>query len=369
MAGTKETPRQQMINMMYIVLTAMLALQVSSSIIDKFLYLNDALEKSQDAAKVTNDSTLVALKRDVDELGTADSTGKVNKALQAGMVALKKAREIKEDARALVEGIEKIKDELIEKAGGGEDPKTGKIENPKEETRVETMMVGAEGSKSGIGYKLEDDLNKYVAMINQKVGMSLEKIAKDNSSNTDLAQKNKDFTEASFAQTPVAAALAVLTYCQSEVLRYEAEALKELGAQAQGKVIKFDKIQATYTAESNIVANGQSYEAKMFLFASASKLKTNMTVNGKSIKQVDGVGTIKIPATGGSNAGTKKTWKGKISLPEKDETFEVDGEYTVIAPTMVIQSAAVQALYEGCGNELKILVPALGSSYKPSFGG
>ena len=285
------------------------------------------------------------------------------------MEALKKAREVKEDSRALVEGIEKIKTELITKAGGGRDPKTGKIKNAREETKVETMMVGAEGSESGIGYKLEDDLNEYVAMINQKVGMSLDKIAKDNSDNPDPMQRGKNFAQASFAQTPVAAALAVLTYCQSEVLRYEAEALKELGAQAQGKVIKFDKIQATYTAESNIVANGQSYEAKMFLFASASKLKTNMTVNGKAIKQVDGVGTIKIPATGGSNAGTKKSWKGKISLPEKDETFEVEGEYTVIAPTMVIQSAAVQALYEGCGNELKILVPALGSSYKPSFGG
>ena len=54
MAGVKETPRQKMIGMMYLVLTAMLALQVSSATIEKFILLNNSLELSSGAANKIN---------------------------------------------------------------------------------------------------------------------------------------------------------------------------------------------------------------------------------------------------------------------------------------------------------------------------
>jgi hypothetical protein len=40
MAGGKETPRQKMIGMMYLVLTALLALQVSNAVLEKFAIIN-----------------------------------------------------------------------------------------------------------------------------------------------------------------------------------------------------------------------------------------------------------------------------------------------------------------------------------------
>ena len=46
MSGTKETPRQKMIGMMYLVLTALLALNVSADILDAFAIVNDGLEKT-----------------------------------------------------------------------------------------------------------------------------------------------------------------------------------------------------------------------------------------------------------------------------------------------------------------------------------
>ena len=46
MAGGKETPRQRMIGMMYLVLTALLALQVSNQILQKFVLINDGLERT-----------------------------------------------------------------------------------------------------------------------------------------------------------------------------------------------------------------------------------------------------------------------------------------------------------------------------------
>ena len=54
MAGGKETPRQKMIGMMYLVLTALLALNVSSTVIEKFIFLNDSLERANAEAEGRN---------------------------------------------------------------------------------------------------------------------------------------------------------------------------------------------------------------------------------------------------------------------------------------------------------------------------
>src|SRR3954467_7937907 len=67
MAGGKETPRQKMIGMMYLVLTALLALQVSSAIIEKFIFLNESLEYTVEEADKRNGSTVDRIKKAVAE--------------------------------------------------------------------------------------------------------------------------------------------------------------------------------------------------------------------------------------------------------------------------------------------------------------
>ncbi len=363
--GAKESPRQQMINLMYLVLTAMLALQVSSSIINKFLELNEALIHTQIDAKLTNDCTMSAFAREVKQEGNKPE----------GIAAMAKAEKVRAERIRMVEELEVLKTKIKKDVAGGLDPKTGLLVNPAEETKLEILMVGA--NKSGLGWKLETslkDFTKKVAGIADMKEDVLPQLAEDNSKNplykNDGAQRNKKFAEANFAQTPAAAALAVLTHRQSEILRTEGIILKKLGAEITGKVIKFDKIDATYAAESNVVANGDKFKAKMFIFASASDLKPRMTVNGSPITvDKDGMGEVSIPASGGTEAGAEQSWKGTITFPVKgkDTTFTFTGKYKVVKPVMTITSAAVSALYEGCGNELEVLVPALGTSYNPSF--
>ena len=62
MAGGKETPRQKMIGLMYLVLTAMLALNVSKSILNGYLSVNDSLEKSKKAITENNNRVTEAFK-------------------------------------------------------------------------------------------------------------------------------------------------------------------------------------------------------------------------------------------------------------------------------------------------------------------
>ena len=62
MAGGKETPRQKLVGLMYLVLLALLALQVSSAIIQKFQFLNSSLEKAVTEAEVRNIETIAGMK-------------------------------------------------------------------------------------------------------------------------------------------------------------------------------------------------------------------------------------------------------------------------------------------------------------------
>ena len=69
MAGAKETPRQKMIGMMYLVLTALLALNVSNTVLEKFLFMNRTMEKTVDDGEVKNNGTVGRIEAQVEESG------------------------------------------------------------------------------------------------------------------------------------------------------------------------------------------------------------------------------------------------------------------------------------------------------------
>jgi gliding motility-associated protein GldM len=363
MAGGKQSPRQRMINLMYLVLTAMLALQVSSSIMDKFIFLNNSLENSVDNSKKASENALVALKKKVEQEGNTAE----------GQRSVQRAEDLKKKTSIVLSEIDKIKQNLVEKAGEGKD-KNGVLKNPKEETKVEAMMIGPVGSRSGKAYDLENKLNGYVAYLNKEfkdLNMpTFEDLAFGNKNQAiykeDRIQRDKDFANANFGQTPVVAALAILTQKQAEVIKYEQAVLKELGAGDISKDIKFDKITAMASADANIVAAGTEYRAIMFVSATSSKAGARMTYNGSAIKvNADGVGEVKFTATGRGD----QRWKGIITFPVKgkDTTFTFDKEYTVVEPVLIVSSQSKFPLYQNCANALETSVPALGPSYKPSF--
>jgi gliding motility-associated protein GldM len=69
MSGGKETPRQKMIGMMYLVLTALLALQVSSAIMEKFIFLDESLMYAVGAADKNNGITVQKIDKAVADGG------------------------------------------------------------------------------------------------------------------------------------------------------------------------------------------------------------------------------------------------------------------------------------------------------------
>jgi gliding motility-associated protein GldM len=276
--------------------------------------------------------------------------------------------------------MDNLRKELVTVTGGQDED--GSYVGAKEEEKVVQYMVGAEGSKKGKGYEFQKKLAQYSAQLTTLTGsktpfQNLALDAKDDPAfQKDKEQKNKDFPTLNFAETPLVAALAVLSTKQAEVLKQEATALEELADQVGASKLSFDQVFAMSRANSNVVAAGTDYEASMFIGASSSAIKPDFSFEGRSVPSTleNGVvvGKVKFKASAGAydkEGNAKKTWRGAITIKNKgkDTTFKLEVPYVVAKPVIQVQSASVQALYKNCGNELNVQVPALGSTYNPSF--
>src|SRR5262245_5259309 len=104
MAQGKLSPRQRMINMMYLVLTALLALNVSKEIINAFVTVNESLEQStgntEGNVKRRYADFALGMQTDAKKYGPANAS----------------AQEVKKVSDSLVAYIAKLKDDIIREA-------------------------------------------------------------------------------------------------------------------------------------------------------------------------------------------------------------------------------------------------------------
>lgn len=368
MAAGKESPRQKMINMMYLVLTAMLALQISNAILQKFQLLNNSLERANTLANETNEKSVGAIKKEIEKPGGEKYAD-----------VLRKAAEVRKVTAEMDGYISGLKQEVIN-AGGGFDAETGGVKNPSEEEKVAILMVGA--NKNGKGYELKKKLNDYAVAL-QKFGdpnVKLPELAVDASADpalakTDVTTRKKDFSELYFAQTPVPAALAVLSQKQSEVRRLESQTLEYLAKQVGIQEIKFDEIFAVVIPDARAVVAGQKYHAEVAIGAYSKTITPRISINGSAIPVRDGKGIYELTAQGGEydkNGRLSRSFKASVSYPAPDgsmKTVDKEESYTVLQPSVQIESASMPPLYFKCANELQTSSPGLGALYTPTFGG
>lgn len=360
MAGGKETPRQKMIGMMYLVLTALLALQVSNAVLEKFAIIYETLEE---LSAESNKKNIAALKSLVDEKGKSDDPATV-KYLDA-------ANQVRTLTKTTLENIEKLK--VTMKSLSGTQEIDEKLIND-HSAKVATMMMSQPQGKD-----FEKLLNDYVVKLRQLSTLTdkelpiLAKAPKDIpvfAKDTDHA--SKDFLTFTFENTPVIAALASVTQMQTEILEYETKALDKLKELAGSKDVKFDNIVPMVRSKESIVAAGATYEADLFISASSSAFNPEMFMDGKKLDlfEENGIkmGKVKFTASGGSydkDGYATKKYTATIKLPEK--SYEQVVEYKVAKPVIKVTTGNAPTLYLNCGNNVTIEVPALGTSYNPNF--
>ncbi len=362
MAGTKETPRQKMIGMMYLVLTALLALQVTSAILEKFVLINNSLEQSTGAVSKVNQSTFDNIRATVEKSG--------NRATDLAIV--KQADEVRKLTADVSGELDKLKEQIVTASGGRDE--AGNIKNLSEEESVAQLMIGT--NRNGAAFKLKDQLNNYTENLSRLSGNKYGPMALDGKDDPIAShspdQKRKDFSELNFAQTPVPAALAVLSQKQTDVRRLEGEVLEVLASKVGAQDVKFDKILAMLSMDSKVVVAGTKFKGQMFLAASSSGIQPRMSLNGGAVRVQDGQGLIEFTAQGGAydkNGLSKRTLTGSIAYqtPAGLKTVPLSAEYFVAKPSYEIESGSFPPLYLGCANKLSVQSPQLGALWNPSF--
>lgn len=357
MAGGKETPRQKMIGMMYLVLTALLALQVGSAVLEKFAIINTTLEE----VIVENNAKSAELLRAIqDNAGKSDNPKVISAKDRAVKIRALTEKTLKE--------IDELKQKMIVESGG---------------TKIDDKLIQNHGSKAASlmikqpeGKAYEKTLNDYVTQLNDLSGEKFEKIAKAPGDlelfkdNEDHA--NKDFLTFTFENTPVIAGLASVTEHQSQILDYESRALEKLATEADAVNIKLDKFILMARPKSSIVAAGSKYEADLFITGSSSAMNPTFTRDGAAVpvEEVEGIkmGKIVFTATAGAydkDGNAKKSFKAAAKLGDKDILGDI--EYIVAKPVIRVTTGTAPTLYMGCGNSVNFEVPTLGTNYKPNF--
>ena len=355
MAEPKLSPRQKMIGMMYLFLTSMLALQVSNTVLNRFIFINKSLEKQVLDNNISNGNIIVRISDAVDERGNRD----------ADKAILEKAKAIRTETQRIIKYTKDLKEEMVDITGGRDE--TGQIVGIQDQDKVANLMIN---KKRGI--ELKETLNDYAKLLSEQLGQEFPDIAMDGRDDpvfqNDKEQKMKNFSTLYFENTPTAAGLASVTQLETEVMSYEKAALEILAQQVGAGEVKFDKVFVMAKPEAKYVAAGTNYKADLFLAASSSAVDPEMFRNGSPLPVEDGFGKIEFKATAKSfdkNGQSKQSFVAEINY--NDSLFREEIEFIVVKPTLQITSDAVKALYLNCGNPLNVQCPQLGTQFAPTF--
>jgi gliding motility-associated protein GldM len=292
------------------------------------------------------------------------------------------AKEVQGKTLEVMKDLRDLKEEMVE-VTGGRDPETNKLLGAADYDKVSTMMLQQKGPTGKTkGVELQRLLNDYAQFLVGKTGSKYSDefppIAEDAKDIPEFAsdpnQKDKRFPELFFENTPTAAGMASVSYLETEVMNYERKALEILADSVGAGEVSFNLIFPLIRPESNIVAAGGRYTAKMFIAASSSALKPDFYRDGKKLESSDmeigggelvKYGEISFVASPGAykNGLAEKSFNAKVDLDGK--TYEINETYFVAKPTIIVSSSALSALWKNCGNALNVQVPSLGNSYNP----
>jgi len=357
MAGGNLSPRQKMINMMYLVLTALLALNVSKDILKAFQKVEGGLSQAVENIGVQNNLKYAEFQKAAD-----------NNPLKVG-IWKDLAFEIKDDAEGLKKYIGELKDTLISKTGGFDEE--GALVGMDNLDKVANEML----MKPQKGALLKAQMETYRDQMLNITGVS------DNQDLTDLINTTFDlddivtkkqtlsWEEDRFEHYPLIAVLTFLTQIQGDVVNIESKVVDYLRSNIGADDMKFSTVEAQVIPSKSYVMEGDSFKASISLAAydesqTPTIVVTDVFINdtlpdfsqGDTISvATDGRGTYSVPARG---IGVQKR-AARILLTTEGgvEEFDEIFEYQVAKPMAVVSPTKMNVFYRGVPNPIEISVP------------
>lgn len=374
-------PRQMMINMMYLVLTALLALNVSAEILNAFKIVNDGIE-----------GTIVALESK--NSGIYDALEAKAEIEPDAVPLLQKATAARTITSNLISEMDSVIVKLKRKSGVKKDDEGNLVLKNDRDTHTPTLFM----INDGHGVELQEKINvarkEIIELYDTDDRTSAEKRIPLKANDSDIKKTSsgiqKSWVEYNFQEVPAIAAVTILTKLKNDVKSSEADVMEYLSSKVGADKFKVDVLRARAIAKKSYLNLGDKYEADIFISASSSSTDpivyfgdfdpqyikkddsgdwpaevktpgngTTVPLNAGYTKGEDPVGGI-VKYTASSGVGTR-TYRGVIAVENTstEETlyYPFENEYTVAASQAVVSADKMNVLYIGVDNPVSVSVP------------
>ncbi|HIL66558.1 MAG TPA: hypothetical protein EYG43_01575, partial [Flavobacteriales bacterium] len=384
------SPRQRMINMMYLVLTALLALNVSKEVLESFFEVNTGIVRTTNQFDNKNEETYSAFMQAVEQNPVKAGPWK------------EKAFQVKEKAEKLIKDIQKLKYTLVLKVdkevylGEKYNEEGDKLKENMFEVPYDELSPQRKGEKiadlenkenrdvsgeimvnSGEAKILKDNINVYKDFI---ISIAGDNIALRNAITTTLNTSDKvkekgkgkeSWENYYFNDMPSVAALTLLSKTQSDIRNAEANVIDFLRQEINASSLKFTTAEAIQIPVSNFVLRGDSFKAEIFIAAKDTTQDPEIYIGEYTASEESGgyemVGEYEIISVrkgkGLFKIRTKteglKEWGGLISMKTDMglKMYPFKGSYLVANKSVVVSPINMNVFYLEVDNPVKISVP------------
>ncbi len=335
-----------MINLMYVVLMAMLALNISSEVLNGFSVIEDSLKRSTDNSSKQN----LAMLADLDEQMKANPA-KVREWFE-------KATQVKEMSDSLFNFAQDLKLSIVKEADGKEGDLANIVNKDNLEAASHVMLAPGVGK----GRALYDAINSFRTRILTMVEDPAQREIIGGNLSTEVPKNpqglGKNWQEYMFEDMPVAAAVTLLSKLQNDVRYAEGEVLHSLVANIGIKDIRVNKLDAFVIPNKTTLYPGEQLTANIVMAAIDTTQQPEIYVNGTKVNTKNGTYTFSAGGVG------EHQFSGYILMQNADgETLRRDfsQKYNVISPPSGATLAAdlMNVLYAGFRNPISVSVPGV----------
>ena len=359
MASGNVSPRQKMINMMYLVLTALLALNISKDMLKAFAKVNNSLK-----------SNLSNINHQADVLYSEFQASAENSPFKVGS-QYELAISVKKEAEEFRKYVQGLNDLLIESTGGYKEDGL-ELKGADNKSKVSNLML-MKPDLMGAEFRLK--INKYRDyLLSLDVVKNDDEIQKIILSNFNTDEMTKDdalvpWEVGTFNNVPLIAVLTFLSQYQVDASTQESKIVESLYASVSADDMKFTTVDAQVISSKNYIMEGDSFKASISIAAFDSTQTPTIIVtdvfigdtlpdysHGDTIPvALDGKGMYSIPARG---IGVQKR-AAKILLTTENgvKEYEEIFEYQVAKPMAVVSPTKMNVFYRGVPNPIEISVP------------
>ena len=334
------SPRQRMINLMYIVLMAMLALNVSSDVLKGFSLVGESLNRTTANAMKENQTLYDKFAEQLQQNPT-----KVRPWYDKAMV-------VKAMSDSLYDFAEQLRWALAREVDG-KDGNPDNLENKEDLNASNVVMLSR---YTGKGQLLHDKIVAYREAMMTYIADPREKaiIASNLSTDVPRSENNlgKDWKQYMFEEMPTIASITMLTKLQNDVRNTESEVLRVLAGNIDLKDIRVNELNAYVLPEATTLFPGQTFNSNIFMAAVDTTQRPEIYVNGKRL-ETEGTYSFTVGAPG------EYSFSGYLEMPNAAGEVirrEFIQRYNVIAPPVGATVAAdlMNVLYAGFENPVSV---------------